>query len=257
MIQNPKIGSRHVSSKIRNQCTGEHVLPKAEPRGGGAQWIAYFRVSTDRQGVSGLGLDAQRDAVERYVNQVGGNLIAAYTEVESGKSHKNRPQLQAALDECRKRKARLVIAKLDRLARNVAFIANLMEAGVEFRAVDMPEASKLLLHMMAAFAEHERDTISQRTRAALAAARARGVKLGTTGKCRAQENQRAADAFAESLADKFDELRARGVTGNEALARALNAEGVPAFGGGRWHRATVRKLILRLGALDRRQRVQS
>lgn len=223
------------------------MLPRAGRRGGEVRWIAYFRVSTDRQGVSGLGLDAQRDAVERYVHQAGGDLVATYTEIESGKSHKNRPQLQAALDECRKRKARLVIAKLDRLARNVAFIANLMEAGVEFRAVDMPEANKLLLHMMAAFAEHERDAISQRTKAALAAAKARGVKLGTTGRDRARANQAAADAFAASIADKVAELRAQGITSYEAVAVALNDEGIPAAGGGRWFRATVRKLLLRLG----------
>lgn len=230
----------------RNTWTGEHVLPRTDRRGGEVRWIAYFRVSTDRQGVSGLGLDAQRDAVERYVHQAGGALVATYTEIESGKSHKNRPQLQAALDECRRRKARLVIAKLDRLARNVAFIAGLMEAGVEFRAVDMPEANKLMLHMMAAFAEHERDAISQRTRAALAAAKARGVRLGTAGRDRARENQAAADAFAASMADKLADLRACGVTSYEAVARTLNQEGIPTASGGRWFRATVRKLMLRL-----------
>lgn len=246
MFTDTKNESHPHSGRNRNRCREEHVLPSTDRRGKDVPWIAYFRVSTDRQGVSGLGLDAQRDAVERYVDHVGGNLIAAYTEIESGKSHKNRPQLQEALDECRKRKARLVIAKLDRLARSVAFIANLMEAGVEFRAVDMPEANKLLLHMMAAFAEHERDAISQRTKAALAAAKARGVKLGTTGKDRARENQAAADAFAAGMQDKIAELRARGINSHEAIAQALNEASVPTAGGGRWFRATVRRLVQRL-----------
>src|SRR3954454_708728 len=138
-------------------------------------FVAYYRVSTDRQGQSGLGLDAQRAAVAGFVGTR--ELIAEFTEVESGK-RADRPQLAAALELCRRRRAMLVIVKLDRLARNVAFIANLMEAGVEFTAVDMPSANKLTLHILAAVAEHEREMISARTRAALAAARARGVRLG-------------------------------------------------------------------------------
>src|SRR3954466_14112607 len=138
-------------------------------------FVAYYRVSTDRQGQSGLGLDAQRAAVAGFFGAR--ELIAEFTEVESGK-RADRPQLAAALDLCRRRRAMLVIAKLDRLARNVAFIASLMEAGVEFTAVDMPSANKLTLHILAAVAEHEREMISARTRAALAAAKARGVRLG-------------------------------------------------------------------------------
>jgi DNA invertase Pin-like site-specific DNA recombinase len=115
-------------------------------------FVAYYRVSTDRQGQSGLGLDAQRAAVAGFVGVR--ELIAEFTEVESGK-RADRPQLAAALDLCRRQRAMLVIAKLDRLARNVAFIANLMESGVEFTAVDMPSANKLTLHILAAVAEHE------------------------------------------------------------------------------------------------------
>src|ERR671915_1397026 len=138
--------------------------------------IAYYRVSTDRQGASGLGLAAQRQAVARFIGA--GHLVAEYTEVESGKKHRNRPQLLAALADCRPRRAVLLIAHRDRLARNVAFIANLMESGVDFVAVDMPMANRLTIHILAAVAEHEREMISQRTKAALAAAKARGKRLG-------------------------------------------------------------------------------
>src|SRR6267378_4434800 len=141
-------------------------------------FVSYYRVSTGRQGHSGLGLDAQRQAVQEYLGGKPENqLVEEHTEIESGK-RSDRPELQAALATCKRHKATLIIAKLDRLARNVAFIANLMESGVEFVAVDNPHASKLMLHMLAAFAEHEREQISSRTKAALAAAKARGVKLG-------------------------------------------------------------------------------
>ena len=131
-----------------------------------ADFVAYYRVSTDRQGASGLGLDAQRQAVACQVN--GGQLVAEFTEIESGRRHTNRPQLLAALEECRKRRATLLIARLDRLARNVAFIANLMESGADFIACDMPQANRLTIHILAAVTEHDREMISQRTKAALA-----------------------------------------------------------------------------------------
>ena len=137
--------------------------------------VAYYRVSTERQGQSGLGLDAQRSAVEAYVGDR--NLLDEFMEVENGRKD-NRPQLAAALTLCRQKKAVLVIAKLDRLAPSVAFISNLMESGVEFVAVDMPQANRLTLHILAAVAEHEREMISQRARVALQAAKARGVRLG-------------------------------------------------------------------------------
>jgi DNA invertase Pin-like site-specific DNA recombinase len=139
-------------------------------------FVAHYRVSTDRQRASGLGLEAQRESVARHIGL--GQIIAEYTETESGKQHTNRPQLAAALDACRKHRAVLVIAKLDRLGRNVAFISALMESSVEFVCCDNPHATRLLLHMLAAFAEHEREMISKRTKAALAAAKARGVRLG-------------------------------------------------------------------------------
>lgn len=139
-------------------------------------YIAYYRVSTDRQGASGLGLDAQRAAVAGFVGS--GQLVAEFTEIESGRRHTNRPQLLAALAECRKRRAVLLIARLDRLARNVAFISALMENGTDFIACDMPSATRLTIHILAAVAEHEREMISKRTKAALAEAKRRGTKLG-------------------------------------------------------------------------------
>lgn len=128
-----------------------------------------------------------------------------FTEVESGKK-KNRPELIAALWQCKKQKATLVIAKLDRLARNVHFVSGLMESGVDFIACDNPHANRLMVHMLAAFAEHERDLISQRTKEGLAAAKARGVKLGVTGKDRAAENKAASRAHAELIAPMIEEI---------------------------------------------------
>jgi DNA invertase Pin-like site-specific DNA recombinase len=144
------------------------------------RFVAYYRVSTDRQGRSGLGLEAQQKAVRDYLDGGAWEIVAEFVEVESGK-RADRPELARALDACRKHKARLVIAKLDRLSRNLAFIATLMDSGVEFVAVDNPHANKLTIHILAAVAEHEREMISERTKAALAAAKARGKKLGTPG----------------------------------------------------------------------------
>jgi DNA invertase Pin-like site-specific DNA recombinase len=141
------------------------------------KFIAYFRVSTDKQGKSGLGLEAQRKAVLDYLNGGRWTLVQEFVEVESGK-HSDRQQLAAALAACKKHRAKLVIAKLDRLSRNLAFIAALMESGVEFVAVDNPHANKLTVHILAAVAEHEREMISERTKAALQAAKARGGRLG-------------------------------------------------------------------------------
>jgi DNA invertase Pin-like site-specific DNA recombinase len=141
------------------------------------KFVAYYRVSTARQGQSGLGLEAQRTAVEDFLDGGNWQLVAEVVEVESGK-RSDRPKLQEALRLCRLHNATLIIAKLDRLARNVAFISNLMESGVEFTAVDFPQANRLTVHILAAVAEHERDMIATRTKAALAAAKARGRKLG-------------------------------------------------------------------------------
>ncbi|RYZ15747.1 MAG: recombinase family protein, partial [Myxococcaceae bacterium] len=141
------------------------------------RFVAYLRVSTQRQGRSGLGLEAQREAVARHVASVGGSILAEVVETESGK-RVDRPELVRALVTCRAHKATLLIARLDRLARNVAFIAGLMETGVPFLACDMPTATPFMLHVYAAMAEAEGKAISARTKVALAAAKARGVKLG-------------------------------------------------------------------------------
>src|SRR6516162_8512643 len=141
------------------------------------RFVAYFRVSTDKQGVSGLGLEAQREAVSRHVAIAQGVIVAEFQEIESGKRN-DRPQIAAALAACRLRRATLVIAKLDRLARNVFFISSLQESGVDFVACDNPHATRLTIQVLAAVAEHEREAIAERTKAALAAVKARGVKLG-------------------------------------------------------------------------------
>jgi DNA invertase Pin-like site-specific DNA recombinase len=141
------------------------------------KFISYLRVSTVKQGRSGLGLEAQRQSIDNYLNGGKWKLLKEYVEIESGKNN-DRPQLREALAACQRTRATLVIAKLDRLSRNVAFIANLMESGVDFVACDFPTANKLTVHILAAMAEYEREMISKRIKDALAAAKMRGVKLG-------------------------------------------------------------------------------
>jgi DNA invertase Pin-like site-specific DNA recombinase len=181
------------------------------------KWVSYLRVSTDKQGESGLGIEAQRNAVETYLNGGSWTLAQEFVEVESGKRSNNRPQLAAALAACKKLKAKLVVAKLDRLARNVAFISKLMESGVEFVACDFPHANKLTIHILAAVAEHERELISSRTKAALAAAKERGKKLGgpkqaLAAKLGAAANKEAADRFAANALPIIRQVQASGVT---------------------------------------------
>ena len=203
--------------------------------------IAYYRVSTDRQGKSGLGLEAQAEAVQNYVSANGYQLAGAFTEIESGRKN-NRPQLLAALNECKRIKAILIIAKLDRLGRNVAFIANLMESRVQFVAVDNPHATDLVLHITAAFAQFEREQISKRVKEALQAAKRRGTILGKNGReVLSQQNKQAANEFAAEIAPTIAQLKAegqdrarrldRGVSGGDPLARregpAVPARRVP------------------------------
>ena len=214
-----------------------------EPETG--RFAAYFRVSTDRQGRSGLGLDAQRDAVQRHIASVGGSLIAEYVEVESGKRN-NRLELQKALAACRRHKAKLLIAKLDRLSRNVAFIATMMDSGVEFVACDSPHATRLTLHILAAVAEHEREMIAARTKAALQAAKARGIRLGRNGAERlAPANKAAAIERAKNLHPVLADLIASGVSLRQ-IAEELTRRGIGTPRGGRWHPTTVGRLLNRL-----------
>lgn len=216
------------------------------------KFIAYYRVSTVKQGQSGLGLDAQQAAVARYLNGGAWELVGEFREIETGKGADalaKRPQLRAALDACRKHGATLLIAKLDRLARNVHFVSGLLETGVEFVAADMPQANKVMIQMHAVMSEWERDQISARTKAALAAAKARGVVLGRAGaenlRPNVEERQRAADAFATKLRPLFDGMRARGLS-QRAMVEELNAVGVPAPKGGQWRLSQVQRVLARI-----------
>ena len=193
------------------------------------KFVAYFRVSTSKQGINGLGMDAQRDAVMTYLNGGSWKLIAEFAEVESGK-HNGRQELAKAIALCRKEKATLVIAKLDRLARNEAFLLNLRDSGVDFIAVDMPHADKFTVGIMALVAEKERDLISQRTRDGLAAARRRGTKLGNPHPAQALKaaqkvNLARADTYANSLLPVIQEIRAAHVATLRGIAQCLNARG--------------------------------
>jgi DNA invertase Pin-like site-specific DNA recombinase len=221
------------------------------------RYVAYLRVSTARQGASGLGIEAQREAVARHVAAAGGRIVAEVIETESGK-RSDRPELARALAACRAHRATLLIARLDRLARNVAFIAGLMETGVPFLACDMPTATPFMLHVYAAMAEAEGKAISARTRAALAAAKARGVKLGNphlragspeqAHRAAAVKSAMAATRAADLL-PVVAEVRAAGVTTLAGIAKALAARGVPTPSGrGSWSSASVLRLERRLEA---------
>ncbi|MEO9697238.1 MAG: recombinase family protein [Hyphomicrobiales bacterium] len=214
-----------------------------------SKFVAYYRVSTTGQGESGLGLEAQRMAVQAYLaTGPTVELVAEYTEVESGKK-KNRPELAEAVKNCKRHKATLVIAKLDRLARNVHFVSGLMETNINFVACDNPHANPLMVHMLAAFAEHEREMISQRTKDGLAAAKARGVKLGKNGAKLAKANRQAADEFARSTAEQIRQIPEDLRTSITSLTRELNVRAVPTTKGGIWHRSRVYKLLNRCNDL--------
>jgi len=200
---------------------------------------AYLRVSTQRQGQSGLGLEAQRKAIEHLLD---GQSYKEFIEVESGKKSK-RPELEEAIAYCRKHKTKLVIAKLDRLARNVHFISGLMESGVDFIAADMPNADRFMLHVYAAMAEEEGRRISERTKAALAAAKERGVKLGKNGKVLAKRNRQEAEAFAQSILVQFLQL---GLTTDMKIghiAHVLNNSGIRTRTGGTWYKSSVSRML--------------
>ena len=209
------------------------------------RFITYFRVSTDRQGRSGLGLDAQREAVGQYLVGRGAIVIDEFVEIESG-GKDDRPKLTEALAACQRAKATLLIAKLDRLARSVAFIANLMNSNTDFVACDMPHASRLILHVMAAFAEHERQIIGERTRAALAAAKARGVKLGTNGAMLALQYKAEAGSYALALQGAILAAKGTGAKTTREIAEKLNEGSIPSRQGCRWHPASVARVLRRL-----------
>lgn len=225
------------------------------------RFVSYLRVSTTKQGAHGLGVEAQREAVRSYVGGAGSSaaILREYVETESGKRN-DRPQLQAAIEHCRLAGARLVIAKLDRLSRNAAFMIGLRDAGVDFVAADMPQADSFTVGILALVAEREREMISQRTKAALAAAKKRGTKLGNpngAGHLRGRGNAEAvtgiktkADATAERFRKTISALRADGVVSAHGLARAFNERGFKTPRGSLWTATGVLRLVKRLDSVD-------
>ena len=218
------------------------------------KYISYLRVSTARQGASGLGLEAQRAAVSAFLND--GVLVKEFVEVESGKKC-DRIALASALRLCRQQRATLIIAKLDRLARNVHFISGLMESGVEFVAVDMPQANKFTVHIMAAVAEQEAEAISKRTKAALQAAKARGTQLGgrrvsveefatiavTARKASAEVRTAKAAGFRTGVLPIIEEIRNAGTLTLRGIATELNQRGERTPRGVEWSSVQVMRVL--------------
>lgn len=214
--------------------------------------ITYFRVSTQKQGASGLGLEAQRQAVTTYLLERDRTVLAEFVEVETGKGAnalEKRPELRKALELCRRSSATLLIAKLDRLARNVHFVSGLIETGVDFIAADMPNANKVMIQMHAVMSEWERDQISERTKVALAAAKARGVVLGTTGPANLERHnnlrQEAAQAFRNRLKPVLSGFIAQGLS-RRAIVSQLNVLGIKAPRGGMWSLGQVQRIAVDL-----------
>jgi DNA invertase Pin-like site-specific DNA recombinase len=222
--------------------------------------VSYLRVSTDKQGKSGLGLDAQRHAIEAYAASKGATLVREFIEVESG-NRKDRPKLSEALHLVKITSAVLVIAKFDRLSRNAAFLLTLKDSGVKFIAADNPDANDLTVGILALVAQQEREAISQRTKDALQAAKRRGVVLGNpngnAALVRASKGNAAgihaikakADAHAADLGSVLQRYRANGLVSLGSIAAALNAESIRTPRGGIWHKTSVANLLARLGVL--------
>lgn len=229
--------------------------------------VAYQRVSTARQGLSGLGLAAQTKAISDFVAQRLATVVGTFREIESGKNNQ-RPELAKALHLCKVTGATLLISKLDRLSRNAAFLLTLRDSGVKFIAADMPDANDLTVGVMALVAQQEREAISKRTREALAAAKARGVKLGNPNGSRAllraktgnsaslAEIQARADDRAHDLRPIVEDLRRQGMESLGKLSEALNDRGLLTPRGGRWHKSSVRLLLQRMGRLRPESRAQ-
>jgi DNA invertase Pin-like site-specific DNA recombinase len=251
---------------------------------GQTKFVAYYRVSTDKQGERGLGMKAQEDDVARFVTQMNGKLLADFPEVESGKHDDNRPQLHAAIDRANVEGATLLIAKLDRLSRNAAFLMTLQDGGVDFVACDMPDANKLTVGIMALIAQHEREAISARTSAALKIARekvkitgqisgenkhpevkrlgnpygARALlrnpewrKAGQPRAVQAKKDQ--ADERAQRLTAVFADLESRGFLSANAKAAELNGRGTPTPRGRKWTAKTVIDLSKRIKNLKEQE----
>ncbi|QMW06724.1 recombinase family protein [Spirosoma foliorum] len=209
------------------------------------QAIAYYRVSTRRQGRSGLGLEAQQVAVASYCRLNGYELVDEVVEVKSTRKQQN--GLFEAMERCRFNKATLMVARLDRLGRDVEKIARLVKSDVDIVVTDNPHANRFTIHIIAAVDEEQRQRISETTKAALAAARKRGVILGKQGKIQAKRNKKAADDFAHQLLPVLKSLKKLGITTVRAMAQALNNQGIPTFrGDSQWHPSTICELQKRL-----------
>ncbi|MEM9856522.1 MAG: recombinase family protein [Bacteroidota bacterium] len=209
------------------------------------QAIAYYRVSTTRQGRSGLGLEAQQTAVRNYCALHEHALITEVKEVKSTRKHQ--VGLFEALELCRRHRATLIVARLDRLGRDVEQIAGIVKSKVDIIVTDNPHANRFTIHILAAVAEEQRQRISEATRAALQAAKERGVELGKHGKVLSVANRKAAHDFAHQLSPVLRRLERRGITSVRAISKELNRKGVPTFHeGGKWHPSTVHTLINRL-----------
>lgn len=238
-------GSRYIVNRPVHNVT---PLPRSPMSSTAPRYVTYLRVSTARQGESGLGLDAQRETVEAFARQNGGEIVGQYVEVESGK-RVDRPELAKALAAAKKAKAVLVVAKLDRLARNLLFVERLRESGVEFLACDQPFASKLTVQILCAVAEDEARRISERTKAALAAARRRGVKLGSPVAAETAAMARAARSAYASKANEttravIRDIQRAGVSTLAGIASALEARGVRTpRGNTTWQPTQVARLV--------------
>jgi len=220
----------------------------------GKKLIGYVRVSTSQQGRSGLGIEAQRDALERFATSEGLELVRVFVEVETGKGADaldRRPQLAAALNEARRQRGSVAVAKLDRLSRDVHFISGLMAHRVPFVVADLgPDVDPFILHLFAALAEKERAMISTRTKAALAAAKARGVVLGGPKLAKARKSAVAsikalADQHASNVLPVIRELQRTGATSLHQIADALNARGITTPRGGAWYAKSVSNVLAR------------
>jgi DNA invertase Pin-like site-specific DNA recombinase len=218
------------------------------------RFVSYLRVSTQKQGASGLGEEAQRKAVADYLNGGNWKLVAEVKEIESGKRDDNRPKLQEAMTLCRLHNATLVIAKLDRLSRDAHFLLGLQKAGVRFTCCDMPDANELTIGIMAVVAQAERQMISQRTKVALQAAKARGKQLGgdrgnfadiaARGRALgAAKRSQKADGRAKDLAPVIEQIRHEGARSLREIAAALNAKAIPTSRGGEWSAVQVKRVL--------------
>ncbi|MBQ5939861.1 recombinase family protein [Massilia sp. AB1] len=223
--------------------------------------VSYCRVSTERQGESGLGLEAQRDRIQGYAASRNARILKEFVEVESGKSDNNRPKLIAALHLAKVTGSILVIAKMDRLSRNAAFLLTLRDSGVKFVAADNPDANDLTVNILAVIAQQEREAISARTKEALAVAKKRGTKLGNPNGAAAlkraakgnvagvQAIKKKANSHAADLKPVIEHLTSRGIKSLGAIAKLLNDDGFKTPRGGAWHKTSVANLLTRIGSI--------